>query len=161
MSRAIALADRSFVGQEPAVPRKVNPHRREESSLAIRAAPSGARNPKQMYGPGFGAPGSSMVDWDLVDKRRAKGWDWDRIAADPKVGFHAEAVRRRARTRRSGSLYYQRRSKAKRLSGDSNSPQAGGKRRRPPDSPRRSPGSGSSSPRSSGSGSSSPSPSPP
>jgi len=76
-------------------------------------------------GTGFGAPGSSMVDWDLVDKRRAKGWDWDRIAADPKVGFHAEASAGEP-GRALRSLYYQRRSKAKRLSGDSNSPQAGG-----------------------------------
>jgi hypothetical protein len=64
-----------------------------------------------------------MVDWDLVDKRRAKGWDWDRIAADPKVGFHAEeSAGEPGRALRA--LYYQRRSKAKRQSGDSGTPGA-------------------------------------
>ncbi len=33
-----------------------------------------------------------MVDWDRVDELRSKGWDWDRIAEDEKVGFHAEAA---------------------------------------------------------------------
>lgn len=32
-----------------------------------------------------------MVDWDRVEALRSKGWDWDRIAEDPKVGFHADA----------------------------------------------------------------------
>jgi hypothetical protein len=32
-----------------------------------------------------------MVDWDRVDELRSKGWDWDRIAEDPKVGFHPDA----------------------------------------------------------------------
>ena len=32
-----------------------------------------------------------MVDWDRVEELRSKGWDWDRIAADPKVGFHPDA----------------------------------------------------------------------
>jgi thiol-disulfide isomerase/thioredoxin len=32
-----------------------------------------------------------MVDWDRVEQLRDKGWDWDRIADDPKVGFHPEA----------------------------------------------------------------------
>jgi Domain of unknown function (DUF929) len=32
-----------------------------------------------------------MVDWDRVDELRGKGWDWERIAADPKVGFHPDA----------------------------------------------------------------------
>jgi hypothetical protein len=31
-----------------------------------------------------------MVDWDRVEQLRDKGWDWDRIADDPKVGFHPE-----------------------------------------------------------------------
>jgi thiol-disulfide isomerase/thioredoxin len=31
-----------------------------------------------------------MVDWDRVEQLRSKGWDWERIAADPKVGFHPE-----------------------------------------------------------------------
>ena len=33
-----------------------------------------------------------MVDWDRVEQLRDKGWDWDRIADDPKVGFHPEAA---------------------------------------------------------------------
>jgi thiol-disulfide isomerase/thioredoxin len=32
-----------------------------------------------------------MVDWDRVEQLRSRGWEWDRIAADPKVGFHADA----------------------------------------------------------------------
>ncbi len=32
-----------------------------------------------------------MVDWDRVEELRSKGWDWDRIAGDPKVGFHPDA----------------------------------------------------------------------
>lgn len=32
-----------------------------------------------------------MVDWDRVEELRAKGWDWDKIAEDPKVGFHPDA----------------------------------------------------------------------
>lgn len=35
--------------------------------------------------------GRRMVDWDRVEELRSKGWDWDRIAADPKVGFHPDA----------------------------------------------------------------------
>jgi len=31
-----------------------------------------------------------MVDWDRVEQLRSKGWDWDRVAEDPKVGFHPE-----------------------------------------------------------------------
>jgi hypothetical protein len=54
-----------------------------------------------------------MVDWDAVEKLRSKGWDWDRIAADPKVGFHAEeAAGEPGRALRA--LYYQRRSKSSR-----------------------------------------------
>lgn len=30
-----------------------------------------------------------MVDWDRVDELRNKGWDWDRIADDSKVGYQA------------------------------------------------------------------------
>lgn len=32
-----------------------------------------------------------MVDWARVETLRSKGWDWDRIADDPKVGFHPDA----------------------------------------------------------------------
>jgi hypothetical protein len=57
-----------------------------------------------------------MVDWDAVEKLRSKGWDWDRIAEDPKVGFHAEeAAGEPGRALRA--LYYQRRSKSKRRPG--------------------------------------------
>ncbi len=31
-----------------------------------------------------------MVDWDRVDTLRARGWTWDRIASDPRVGFHPD-----------------------------------------------------------------------
>ncbi|HUI38473.1 MAG TPA: DUF929 family protein [Thermoplasmata archaeon] len=58
-----------------------------------------------------------MVDWDLVDRRRSRGWDWDRIAADPKVGFHAEEASGEP-GRALRTLYYQRRSKAKRRGED-------------------------------------------
>jgi len=33
-----------------------------------------------------------MVDWDRVEELRSKEWDWDRIARDPKVGFHADSA---------------------------------------------------------------------
>ncbi|MCI4349054.1 MAG: DUF929 domain-containing protein [Thermoplasmata archaeon] len=56
-----------------------------------------------------------MVDWDLVERRRSKGWDWARIASDEKVGFQAdEGAGDPGRALRA--LYYQRRSKAKRRS---------------------------------------------
>ncbi|MCI4331274.1 MAG: DUF929 domain-containing protein [Thermoplasmata archaeon] len=29
-----------------------------------------------------------MVDWKAVERLRARGWDWERIAADPTVEFH-------------------------------------------------------------------------
>jgi hypothetical protein len=32
-----------------------------------------------------------MVDWDRVEQLRSKGWDWDQIAEDEKVGFHPDA----------------------------------------------------------------------
>ncbi len=35
--------------------------------------------------------GTVMVDWDRVEQLRSKGWDWERIAEDPKVGFHPDA----------------------------------------------------------------------
>ncbi|HEV2519868.1 MAG TPA: DUF929 family protein [Thermoplasmata archaeon] len=65
-----------------------------------------------------------MVDWDLVDKRRAKGWDWDRIASDPKTGFHAEeGAGDPGRALRA--VYYQRKSKSRRAAGDSDRPDRG------------------------------------
>lgn len=58
-----------------------------------------------------------MVDWDLVERRRSKGWEWERIAEDEKVGFHPdESAGDPGRALRT--LYYQRRSKAQRRSGD-------------------------------------------
>ena len=33
-----------------------------------------------------------MVDWDRVKELREKGWEWDRIADDAKVGFHPDAA---------------------------------------------------------------------
>ena len=50
-----------------------------------------------------------MVDWDRVRELRAKGWDWDQIADDSKVGFHPDAsVREPGRALRA--LYHRQRS---------------------------------------------------
>jgi thiol-disulfide isomerase/thioredoxin len=32
-----------------------------------------------------------VVDWDRVEELRSKGWDWEKISADPKVAFHPDA----------------------------------------------------------------------
>jgi hypothetical protein len=49
-----------------------------------------------------------MVDWDRVEELRSKGWDWERIAEDPKVGFHPDvSVTQAGRALRS--LYHRRR----------------------------------------------------
>ena len=57
-----------------------------------------------------------MVDWDQVERLRSKGWDWDRIAEDPRAGFHAdEGAGEPGRALRA--LYYQRRSRAQRRPG--------------------------------------------
>lgn len=57
-----------------------------------------------------------MVDWDQVEKLRSKGWDWDRIAEEPRADFHAdEAAGAPGRALRT--LYYQRRSKRQRRTG--------------------------------------------
>ena len=54
-----------------------------------------------------------MVDWDRVDELRSKGWDWERIASDAKVGFHPEAsVREPGRALRA--LYHRQRSRQRR-----------------------------------------------
>ena len=54
-----------------------------------------------------------MVDWDRVEELRSKGWDWDRIADDSKVGFHPEAsVREPGRALRG--LYHRQRSRERR-----------------------------------------------
>jgi thiol-disulfide isomerase/thioredoxin len=61
-----------------------------------------------------------MVDWDRVEQLRSKGWDWDRIAADPKVGFHADAsVHDEGRALRG--LYHRQKSRAGRAGTDSTS----------------------------------------
>jgi hypothetical protein len=59
-----------------------------------------------------------MVDWELVERRRSKGWGWDRIAEDPKVGFHADDTAGDP-GRALRALYYQRKSKTKRRSSSS------------------------------------------
>jgi hypothetical protein len=33
---------------------------------------------------------TAMVDWDRVEQLRSKGWDWEQIAEDEKVGFHPD-----------------------------------------------------------------------
>jgi hypothetical protein len=54
-----------------------------------------------------------MVDWDRVEELRSKGWDWDRIAEDPKVSFHPDAaVTEPGRALRS--LYHRQRSRQNR-----------------------------------------------
>jgi Domain of unknown function (DUF929) len=54
-----------------------------------------------------------MVDWDQVEKDRDKGWGWDKIAADPKVSFHADSdVGSPGRALRA--LYYRRKSRESR-----------------------------------------------
>jgi len=54
-----------------------------------------------------------MVDWDRVEELRSKGWDWERIADDPKVGFHPDAsVTNTGRALRA--LYHRQRSRRER-----------------------------------------------
>ena len=54
-----------------------------------------------------------MVDWDRVEELRAKGWEWSRIAADARVGFHPDAsVREPGRALRG--LYHRQRSRRQR-----------------------------------------------
>ncbi len=71
-----------------------------------------------MYPPGSAPAG--MVDWDSVERLRSKGWDWDRIAADDNVDFHAEANSGEP-GRQLRALYYQRRSKQSRRGGSDGS----------------------------------------
>jgi thiol-disulfide isomerase/thioredoxin len=64
-----------------------------------------------------------MVDWDRVEQLRSKGWDWDRIAADPKVGFHPDAsVHDEGRALRG--LYHRQRSRDGRKSRETPTPRA-------------------------------------
>ncbi|HYA58019.1 MAG TPA: DUF929 family protein [Thermoplasmata archaeon] len=54
-----------------------------------------------------------MVDWDRVEELRSKGWDWDDIADDPKVGFHPDrSVKEEGRALRA--LYHRQRSRRER-----------------------------------------------
>lgn len=54
-----------------------------------------------------------MVDWDRVEELRSKGWDWDQIAKDPKVGFHPDAsIQEPGRALRG--LYHRQRSRDRR-----------------------------------------------
>jgi thiol-disulfide isomerase/thioredoxin len=62
-----------------------------------------------------------MVDWDRVEQLRDKGWDWDRIAADDKVGFHPEtSVRDPGRALRG--LYHRQKSRESRSGGRDSAP---------------------------------------
>ncbi len=54
-----------------------------------------------------------MVDWNRVEDLRSKGWGWDRIADDPKVGFHPDtSVQEPGRALRG--LYHRQRSRERR-----------------------------------------------
>jgi thiol-disulfide isomerase/thioredoxin len=54
-----------------------------------------------------------MVDWDRVQELRSKGWEWDDIADDPKVGFHPDSsVKETGRALRA--LYHRQRSQRER-----------------------------------------------
>jgi len=54
-----------------------------------------------------------MVDWDRVEELRSKGWDWDQIADDPKVGYHPDgSVGEPGRALRG--LYHRQRSRERR-----------------------------------------------
>jgi len=54
-----------------------------------------------------------MVDWDRVEELRSKGWGWDEIADDPKVGFHPDtSVQEPGRALRG--LYHRQRSRRRR-----------------------------------------------
>jgi thiol-disulfide isomerase/thioredoxin len=57
-----------------------------------------------------------MVDWERVEELRSKGWDWDRIADDPKVGFHPDSSVQPGRALRG--LYHRQRSRARRQGDD-------------------------------------------
>jgi hypothetical protein len=62
-----------------------------------------------------------MVDWDRVEELRSKGWDWDRIAADPKVGFHPDtSVREAGRALRG--LYHRQKSRQRRQGSETPTP---------------------------------------
>lgn len=64
-----------------------------------------------------------MVDWDRVEELRSKGWDWTRIAQDPKVDFHAASTAGEP-GRQLRALYH--RSRARERARGSSTPAAGG-----------------------------------
>ncbi|HTZ62170.1 MAG TPA: DUF929 family protein [Thermoplasmata archaeon] len=67
-----------------------------------------------------------MVDWDRVEQLRSKGWDWDQIADDEKVGFHPESsVRDPGRALRG--LYHRQRARSGRSGGDGGETRGSGK----------------------------------
>ena len=72
-----------------------------------------------------------MTDWDRVERLRAKGWDWDSIAEDPKVKFAPpEGSGNPGRVLKS--LYLKRRSRGKKKgnsSGDGTGSSKGSPRR--------------------------------
>jgi len=62
-----------------------------------------------------------MVDWDRVEELRSKGWDWERIADDPKVGFHPDtSVRESGRALRG--LYHRQKLRERRQGPTTTSP---------------------------------------
>ncbi|HTT45331.1 MAG TPA: DUF929 family protein [Thermoplasmata archaeon] len=64
-----------------------------------------------------------MVDWDRVEELRSKGWDWSKIAEDPKVGFHPDAsVQDSGRALRG--LYHRQRSREARRGEERGAPKA-------------------------------------
>lgn len=70
-----------------------------------------------------------MVDWDRVEDLRSKGWDWDKIADDPKVGFHPDTtVQEPGRALRG--LYHRQRSRQRRQGDDASTPVAPTKKER-------------------------------
>src|SRR5579871_6046664 len=108
-SRAMALAERSFVGQEPAVPRKV----RRIGGVGSRAPSLRASARRQRVSTGAGMVGPLHGGLGPGGPPPGKGWDWSRIAEDDRVGFAAEESGGDA-GRQLRTLYYQRRSKAQR-----------------------------------------------
>src|SRR5690348_17784615 len=69
-----------------------------------------------------------MVDWDRVEKLRSRGWDWDRIAGDEGVDFHADSGAGDP-ARALKALYFQRRSRSQRRGGTDGDDAGGSKGR--------------------------------
>lgn len=74
--------------------------------------------------------GPAMVDWDRVEELRSKGWDWNKIASDPKVAFHADSsVRDPGRALRA--LYHRHRSRQQRQGTPASGPKKATEAREP------------------------------